>query len=128
MSGVKRLEIREAGGTGGVKGGKTVIAFVEMAEPLSAKDQIGGFDRPLGEPRQGKSEQVLSEGVERDIFEGVDLMRRVMDNTQDWWTHMLDVRHGSPYEDNPTQTDELTVTQSASKDNCTALQLDTFVS
>merc|ERR1719401_1176042 len=127
MSGVKRLEVREAGGTGGVKGGKTVIAFVEMAEPLTAKDQIGGFERPLGEPRQGRTEQVLSEGVEKDIFEGVDLMRRIMDNTQDWWEHMLKLRHGSPYDDNPTQYDEM-ADRPAQGDNCTALQLDTFVS
>mmetsp|Transcript_110900 Transcript_110900/g.236885 ORF Transcript_110900/g.236885 Transcript_110900/m.236885 type:complete len:591 (-) Transcript_110900:497-2269(-) len=124
---VRRLEIREAGGSGGVKGGKTVIAYVEMAEPLSAKDQVGGFERPLGEPRNGRGENVLSEGVEKDIFEGVDLMRRIMDNTQDWWTHMLDVRHGSPYDDNPTQIDDLSDRQ-APGDNCTAQQLDTFVS
>lgn len=39
---------------------------------------------------------------------------------------MLDVRHGSPYVDNPTQIDELTDRQ-GKEDNCTALQLDSFV-
>lgn len=30
-----------------------------------------------------------------------------MDNTQDWWEHILKVRHGSPYNDNPLQVDDL---------------------
>eukprot|EP00421_Protoceratium_reticulatum_P000679 CAMPEP_0168364014 /NCGR_PEP_ID=MMETSP0228-20121227/3989_1 /TAXON_ID=133427 /ORGANISM="Protoceratium reticulatum, Strain CCCM 535 (=CCMP 1889)" /LENGTH=570 /DNA_ID=CAMNT_0008376761 /DNA_START=1 /DNA_END=1710 /DNA_ORIENTATION=+ len=125
---VKKLQLKESGGAGGGKGTKTVVAFVELAEPLTAKDMIGGFDAPLGEPQaKGGGEQVLSEGVERDIFEGVDLMRRVMDNTQDWWNHMLEVRHGAPYSDNPTQADELTEYQ-GKDDHCTPLQLDTFVS
>jgi len=106
-----------------------VIAFVGLADPLKPEDQIGGYKASLGSPEDSKTrpEQVLSEGVEKDIFEGVDLMRRVMDNTQDWWVHMLDVRHGSPYEDNPTHYDDLAERQ-APGDNCTALQLDTFVS
>jgi len=128
---VKKLQVKESGGTGGGKGNKTVVAFVELAEPLSAKEQIGGFETALGEPPARSVEQLLSDNVERDIFEGVDLMRRVMDNTQDWWNHMLEVRHGSPYNDNPTQTDPTQPDELAEPgkgDNCTALQLDTFVS
>merc|ERR1740117_754914 len=124
---VKRLAVKECGGTAGVPG-KTVIAFVELAEPLKPEDQIGGYKASLGAPEpnlEGKGE--MAENIEKDIFEGVDLMRRVMDNTQDWWHHLLDVRHGSPYEDNPAQYDELTDRQ-GKNDNCTALQLDTFVS
>lgn len=123
---VKKLQIKECGGASGGKGGKMVIAFVELAEPLAAKDQIGGFDYNLGEQKDHKPEHSLVEAVEKDIFEGVDLMRKVMDNTQDWWNHMLDVRHGAPYDDNPLHTDELTERQAA--DRCTAQQLDTFVS
>eukprot|EP00448_Togula_jolla_P013589 CAMPEP_0170587020 /NCGR_PEP_ID=MMETSP0224-20130122/10057_1 /TAXON_ID=285029 /ORGANISM="Togula jolla, Strain CCCM 725" /LENGTH=579 /DNA_ID=CAMNT_0010910609 /DNA_START=8 /DNA_END=1747 /DNA_ORIENTATION=+ len=125
---VKKLQVKECGGASGSKGGKTVIAFVELADPLPPKDQIGGYEAPLGESRERNSDAVLSDdAAETDIFEGVDLMRRVMDNTQDWWTHMLDVRHGSPYDDNPTQYDDLADRQ-APGDGCTALQLDTFVS
>lgn len=56
-------------------------------------------------------------------------MRRIMDNTLDWWTHMRMVRHGAPYDDNPTQAIRDDVTESQEQeDNCTALQLDMFVS
>merc|ERR550537_296416 len=51
-------------------------------------------------------------------------MRKVMDNTRDWWEHMLNVRHGSPYEDNPTQVDK---TLKVEDDNYTALELDQYV-
>mmetsp|Transcript_21546 Transcript_21546/g.64727 ORF Transcript_21546/g.64727 Transcript_21546/m.64727 type:complete len:579 (+) Transcript_21546:113-1849(+) len=124
---VKKLQIKESGGSGGGKGTKTVVAFVELADPLSAEEEIGGFERPLGEQNQRSNNKTLSEDVEKGIFEGVELMRRVMDNTQEWWHHMLEVRHGSPYDDNPTHVDELTEYQSK-EDSCTVQQLDTFVS
>ncbi|CAJ1354383.1 unnamed protein product [Effrenium voratum] len=117
---VKKLVVRDCGGAGGK--GKTVIAFVELADPLSQKDTIGGFDRPLGGSETDAV--VLSDDMEKDIFEGVDLMRQVMDNTQDWWEHILKVRHGSPYTDNPLQVDDLA---DKDLDNCSAMQLDTFV-
>jgi len=124
---VKKLQIKESGGTGGGKGTKTIVAFVELAEPLPAKEEIGGFEGPLGEAPARNTEKVLNEETERGIFEGVDLMRQVMDSAQEWWNHMTEVRHGSPYNDNPTQVDELTE-QQAKEDKCSALQLDTFVS
>eukprot|EP00747_Dinoflagellata_sp_TGD_P211769 gnl/TRDRNA2_/TRDRNA2_84958_c0_seq1.p1 gnl/TRDRNA2_/TRDRNA2_84958_c0~~gnl/TRDRNA2_/TRDRNA2_84958_c0_seq1.p1 ORF type:complete len:344 (-),score=77.68 gnl/TRDRNA2_/TRDRNA2_84958_c0_seq1:4-1035(-) len=125
---VKKLEVKDCGSASGGKGGKTIIAYVELADEFAAKDKIGGFEHPLGEPKGPKNTEAHLEAVEKDIFEGVDLMRRVMDNTQDWWYHMLDVRHGSPYDDNPTQVDESTDRQGTGDDNCTALQLDQFVS
>lgn len=127
---VKHLEIKEGGGAAaGQKSGKTIIAYVELADP-SKKEQIGGFDRPLGEINSSPSTDVsLADKFEKEIFEGVDLMRRIMDNTLDWWNHMAQVRHGAPYDDDPTQTstDEVAEHQ-AIEDNCTALQLDMFVS
>lgn len=122
---VMKLAVKECGGSSSTRG-KTVIAFVDMADALEAKDLIGGFDRPLGEMKEITREQVLSDKVEKDIFEGVDLMRRIMDNTQDWWTHLLEVRHGSPYDDHPEHVDDLADKQ-VEGDNCTVLQLDTFV-
>jgi hypothetical protein len=106
-----------------------VIAFVELAEPLKPEEGIGGYKAPLGSA--GSELEISKEkedeaSKEKDIFEGVDLMRRVMDNTQDWWSHILRVRHGAPYDDNPTHYDELT-DKPAPGDSCTALQLDTFV-
>ena len=120
---VQKLVVRDCGGSGGK--GKTVIAFVELAEPLPPKDTIGGFERPLGGAEAGPEKLVLSDDMERDIFEGVDLMRQVMDNTQDWWEHILKVRHGSPYNDNPLQTDD--TADKKDEDSCTAMQLDTYV-
>jgi len=125
---VKKLQTKECGSGVIGKGGKTIIAFVEMADELAPQDRIGGYERNLGDPSNDKIvDDVLSEGAEKDIFEGVDLMRRVMENTQEWWHHMLDVRHGAPYDDNPQQTDE-TTERAQPTDNCTALQLDSFVS
>jgi len=110
---------------------KTVIAFVELADELGPDERIGGYKGPLGSPeandREAEGGIEKLDNNEKDIFEGVDLMRRVTDNVQDWWTHMLDVRHGSPYDDNPTQYDESADRQPES-DKCTAMQLDTFVS
>jgi len=121
---VKKLQIKESGGMGNKQGTKTVVAFVELADPLTDKEKIGGFEYPLGEQPHGER---LSEDEERDIFQGVDLMAKVMDNTYSWWLHMNEVRHGSPYQDNPTHNDE--AQEAAGKeDGCTALQLDTFVS
>lgn len=100
---VKKLQIKECGGSGRGKGTKTVIAFVELADPLTAKDQIGGFEHPLGETPTKGTEQVCSDVMELDMFDGVDLMRQVMDNTQDWWLRMLDVQHGAPYDDDPSK-------------------------
>jgi len=128
---VKHLEIKEGGGAvAGGKSGKTIIAYVELADPIQKGEQIGGFDAPLGEIKSSPgTDMSLADKFEKEIFEGVDLMRRIMDNTLDWWEHMGCVRHGAPYDDDPTQvsTDEVAEHQ-ALEDNCTALQLDMFVS
>merc|ERR1719410_235938 len=63
---VKKLQIKESGGVGTNKGTKTVVAFVELADPLSDKEKTGGFEYPLGEQPQGER---LSEEDERDIFQ-----------------------------------------------------------
>merc|ERR1712008_177719 len=108
-------------------GTKTVVAFVELADPLADKEKIGGFEHPLGEQPQGETiGGGLSDRDEKDIFEGVDLMAKVMDNTHVWYNYMLEIRHGSPYQDNPTHNSE--AQDAAGKEDCTALQLDTFVS
>lgn len=111
------------------KSGKTIIAYVELADPIPKGEQIGGFENPLGDIKASGTEVSIADKFEKEIFEGVDLMRRIMDNTLDWWNHMATVRHGAPYDDDPTQTstDEVAEHQ-ASEDNCTALQLDMFVS
>jgi hypothetical protein len=126
---VKRLEIKDGGAAAGGKSGKTIVAYVELADPIPKGEEIGGFEAPLGEIKTNGQEVSVADKFEKEIFEGVDLMRRIMDNTLDWWQHMGTIRHGAPYDDDPTQanTDENAEHQ-ALEDNCTALQLDMFVS
>lgn len=124
---VKKIAIKQCGGSDGDKATKVIVAFVELADPLSSKDQIGGIDQPLGlvNPEQRRDEtKAITDETEKDIFEGVDLMRRVMDNTQDWWSHILDVRHGGPYDDNPIDSEDR---GKADSDRCTTQQLDNYV-
>eukprot|EP00446_Apocalathium_sp_SHHI-4_P057412 CAMPEP_0177299616 /NCGR_PEP_ID=MMETSP0368-20130122/4123_1 /TAXON_ID=447022 ORGANISM="Scrippsiella hangoei-like, Strain SHHI-4" /NCGR_SAMPLE_ID=MMETSP0368 /ASSEMBLY_ACC=CAM_ASM_000363 /LENGTH=578 /DNA_ID=CAMNT_0018757965 /DNA_START=52 /DNA_END=1789 /DNA_ORIENTATION=- len=124
---VKKLLVKDCGTTNG-KTSKVVIACVEMAEPRSFKDLPGGFARPLGELSAEAREKALSKEQEREIFEGVDLMRKVMDKVLDMWKHVLSIRHGSPYEDGDGGQDEDQFgDNSSATDNCTALQLDRFV-
>lgn len=126
---VKKLQVKECGGSGGGKGGKTIIAFVELADELREDERPGGFERPLGaEPKRDDDQAMESNSTERDIFEGVDLMRRVMDNTQDWFKHMMEVRHGSPYDDAPGMGNDSMASKAIQQDHCTALQLDRHVS
>jgi len=128
---VKHLEIKEGGGTmAGKKSAKTIIAYVELADPISKGELIGGFEHPLGEIKGAAGTEIsATDKYEKEIFEGVDLMRRIMDNTLDWWNHMATVRHGAPYDDDPTQTSQDEVAEhQALEDNCSALQLDMFVS
>jgi len=95
----------------------------------------GGFAAPLGDASAAKNmkelstEQEFGHEKEKEIFEGVELMRRVMDNLLDWWNHILQIRHGAPYDDDAdsAQFDGMADTPQASDDGCTALQLDTFV-
>jgi hypothetical protein len=114
---VNKLEIK----------GKTIIAYVDLAPELTGEDQVGGFDASLGAPKDGALARSALEGEEREVFEGVDLMRKVYDNTQEWWIYLLDIRHGMPYEDNPTQKDAETDPK-GTEDQCSALQLDMHVS
>lgn len=130
---VKHLEIKEGGATAGQKAGKTIIAYVDLADPISKGEEIGGFAESLGDMKPqgaaGGQELSITDKFEKEIFEGVDLMRRIMDNTLDWWNHMATVRHGAPYDDDPTQaTQDEVAEHQALEDNCTALQLDMFVS
>merc|ERR1719460_217795 len=121
---VKHLEIKECGGGQGGKGGKTIIAYVELADPIPKGEEIGGFERPLGEMKGATGTDVVpaAEKFEKEIFEGVDLMRRIMDNTLDWWEHMGKVRHGAPYDDDPTHSSNDDVgDHQAIDDNCSPL-------
>jgi len=133
---VKRLMIKEVGGHH--KSGKTVIGMVGMADDLQFKDKPGGFDRELKTPPPKKqndkknataTESATSPEEEKEIFESVNLMRKVMENTLDWWRHLLAIRHGSPYgeEDDDRDLPFESAANNPDEERCTTLQLDTHV-
>ena len=65
---VKKLEVKESAGA---KAGKVIIAYVELADPLSPQEQIGGFSGPLGaSPLSDSTQDALASVPEREIFEG----------------------------------------------------------
>merc|ERR1719460_3446456 len=35
---------------------------------------------------------------EIEIFRGIDMMRDAMEKTQEWWNHLLSIKHGQPYD------------------------------
>lgn len=131
-AGVKRLAVKEVAGedrakefkaTGGtaVKDSvaKVIVAFVDWTDPLSQK---ATQESPGPEEKVERTENV--DAKEKEIFEGVDLMRKVMDNTRDWWNHMEQVKHGAPYDDNPMASDDPT---KAPEGDYTPQQLDNHV-
>lgn len=69
---IGRLEIYEMG---------TVVAYVE--------DSTKGDGR-ITDPDYGEDE--------RNLFEGIDEMSKTMKDVQSWWTQMLDLKHGQPYD------------------------------
>mmetsp|Transcript_59301 Transcript_59301/g.152685 ORF Transcript_59301/g.152685 Transcript_59301/m.152685 type:complete len:574 (-) Transcript_59301:80-1801(-) len=36
--------------------------------------------------------------AETEVFKGIDEMRKTMEKTQEWWNHMLNIKHGQPYD------------------------------
>mmetsp|Transcript_58122 Transcript_58122/g.138287 ORF Transcript_58122/g.138287 Transcript_58122/m.138287 type:complete len:591 (-) Transcript_58122:187-1959(-) len=72
---VRRLEVFE---------GKTIIAHVRNSE---AKE-LDSYDT-------GSQEE--SGGQEVEIFQGINEMRKAMEKTQEWWNHLVTIKHGQPY-------------------------------
>jgi hypothetical protein len=72
---VRKLEVFE---------GRTIIAHVRSQDP---EDRFGEFE-PLED----------ADGDEVDIFKGIDEMRHAMEKTQEWWNHLLNIKHGQPYD------------------------------
>jgi len=74
---VRKLDIFE---------GRTIIAHVRAQE---SEDDFGATD--VG----GQNEEDESE---IEIFRGIDMMRDAMEKTQEWWNHLLSIKHGQPYD------------------------------
>eukprot|EP00931_Biecheleriopsis_adriatica_P034072 TRINITY_DN19716_c0_g1_i2.p1 TRINITY_DN19716_c0_g1~~TRINITY_DN19716_c0_g1_i2.p1 ORF type:complete len:590 (-),score=142.48 TRINITY_DN19716_c0_g1_i2:82-1851(-) len=76
---VRKLEVFE---------GRTIIAHVKAPE---AEEGVGGFQTAPVSVEQGQEEEV-------EIFRGIDEMRKAMEKTQEWWNHLLSIKHGQPYD------------------------------
>ncbi|CAK9023907.1 unnamed protein product [Durusdinium trenchii] len=68
--------------------GKTIIAHIR------GNDSDTNFGRYETLPEDGGH----GEKEEMEIFQGIDEMRKIMEKTQEWWNHLLNIKHGQPYE------------------------------
>jgi len=67
--------------------GRTIIAHVRAPD---ADDEYGAM--AVG----GQSDE--RDESEIEIFRGIDMMRDAMEKTQEWWNHLLSIKHGQPYD------------------------------
>lgn len=74
---VRKLDIFE---------GRTIIAHVRAPE---SDDDFGASDIANSDERDES---------EIEIFRGIDMMRDAMEKTQEWWNHLLSIKHGRPYD------------------------------
>lgn len=74
---VRKLDIFE---------GRTIIAHVRAPE---SDDDFGATDVANSDERDES---------EIEIFRGIDMMRDAMEKTQEWWNHLLSIKHGRPYD------------------------------
>ena len=65
--------------------GKTIIAHIRSEETGF------GYETMPEDGGQGDHEEM-------EIFRGIDEMRKIMEKTQEWWNHLLNIKHGQPYE------------------------------
>lgn len=79
---VRKLEIFE---------GRTMIAHVKA--PDSEAGGAGTFGLAVEPITMDKDED-----EEVEIFKGIDEMRKAMEKTQEWWNHLLNIKHGQPYD------------------------------
>eukprot|EP00928_Gymnodinium_smaydae_P054861 TRINITY_DN38559_c0_g1_i1.p1 TRINITY_DN38559_c0_g1~~TRINITY_DN38559_c0_g1_i1.p1 ORF type:complete len:571 (-),score=181.35 TRINITY_DN38559_c0_g1_i1:76-1788(-) len=73
---IRKLEVFE---------GRTIIAHI--ASP--SNDVFGDFDATAHDDKDES---------EVEIFRGIDEMQKAMERTQEWWNHLLSIKHGQPYD------------------------------
>jgi hypothetical protein len=79
--------------------GQTIIAHVDnTTTPDDAIVLEDDGDANLDDPSKTTDDEMA-------IFKGVDLMRKVMEKTQEWWNYLLNIRHGRPYDLDMKNTD-----------------------
>jgi len=76
---VRKIEVFES---------RTIIAHVRNPE----SEEDGGFGSlaEMGMPSKDEKEV--------EVFKGIDQMRLAMEKTQEWWNHLLNIKHGQPYD------------------------------
>lgn len=78
---VRKIEIFE---------NRTIIAHVRCQE--NDEDQAMGDLTEVGAEDKGDQE------LESEIFNGINAMQEAMKTTQQWWNHLLNIKHGQPYD------------------------------
>ncbi|CAJ1452746.1 unnamed protein product [Effrenium voratum] len=68
--------------------GKTIIAHIRGSD---SETNYGRFETVQEDGGQEEVEEI-------EIFNGIDEMRKVMEKTQEWWNHLLNIKHGQPYD------------------------------
>lgn len=66
---------------------QTMIAHIQ--EPEDGGEEAFGLDDPKHQEQEGPQEI--------DIFEGIKEMQKTMEKTQEWWNHLIHIKHGAPY-------------------------------
>mmetsp|Transcript_89446 Transcript_89446/g.186878 ORF Transcript_89446/g.186878 Transcript_89446/m.186878 type:complete len:591 (+) Transcript_89446:328-2100(+) len=92
---IKKLAVKECV-TINNKVTKILVGFVEYVD--SAGVTHDGGIRPLGFPSQSeeKPSETHLQG-DQELFEGIDLMRRIMDRLKTEWDTVVGMKHGGPY-------------------------------
>mmetsp|Transcript_41438 Transcript_41438/g.96786 ORF Transcript_41438/g.96786 Transcript_41438/m.96786 type:complete len:587 (+) Transcript_41438:76-1836(+) len=68
--------------------GKTIIAHIRGQD---SETTFGRFETMQEDGGQEEEEEI-------EIFKGIDEMRKIMEKTQEWWNHLLNIKHGQPYD------------------------------
>ena len=80
---VRRLEVWQM---------RTMIAYVDTDD----QEELQMIDDGPNASSDGPAPEEL------DIFKGVEMMRNVMEKTQEWWNFLLNIKHGEPYDLEPS--------------------------
>ncbi|CAE7949408.1 unnamed protein product, partial [Symbiodinium sp. KB8] len=70
--------------------GKTIIAHIRV-HGQDSETTFGRFETMQEDGGQEEEEEI-------EIFKGIDEMRKIMEKTQEWWNHLLNIKHGQPYD------------------------------
>lgn len=76
--------------------GEMRIRKIEIIENRTIIAHVAKVSENIWDLTTGAHEE-KSDDVEHEIFKGIDEMQKAMENTQEWWNHLLHIKHGQPY-------------------------------